>query len=270
MTKIKEIITKFEGFAPSQIAENGDPIGLQLGNIDEQTKRILVTLDVRPETVQEAIEKNCDFIFAHHPAMFVPVKKFDLNNPQNKMYAEILKNNITVYGAHTNLDNANGGMNDWLADKLQLINTEPLLPKQQYPNSTETYGMGRVGILKEEMSALEFAKYCKKVFNLKGARLITAASDKNIKKVAILGGSGGRFYTDALRKGADAYVTGDISYHTGHDIVASGLTAVDVGHHVEEICIGKLADLFEKWVSEEQWDVQILKSEVNTDPYQYI
>lgn len=270
MTEIKEIINKFEEFAPSQISENGDPIGLQLGNLNEQTRRVLLTLDVRPETVQEAIDKKCDFIFAHHPAMFVPVKKFDLNNPQNKMYAEILKNNITVYGAHTNLDNANGGMNDWLAEKLGLTDTEPLLPQKQYPNSDETYGMGRVGMLQEEMSAFEFAKYCKQVFNLTGARLITGDSKKIIKRVAILGGSGGRFFTDAIKKSADAYVTGDISYHTGHDIIASGLTAVDVGHHVEEICINKLAELFEKWIREENWNVQIFKSEINTDPYQYI
>ena len=116
MVKVKEIVARFEEFAPQQIAEKNDPIGLQLGSLEHEVKKMMVTLDVRPEVVEEAIAAGVDFIFAHHPAMFVPVKHFDLADPQNQMYAMLIKHDITVYAAHTNLDNANRAMNDWLAE----------------------------------------------------------------------------------------------------------------------------------------------------------
>ncbi|MSE06884.1 Nif3-like dinuclear metal center hexameric protein, partial [Lactobacillus salivarius] len=83
------------------------------------------------------------------------------------------------------------------------------------------YSMGRVGELKDSLTAVEFAEYCKKVLNLRGLRLIAADNQKPVKRVAVLGGSGGRFFNAALLHKADAYVTGDISYHTGHDMIAA-------------------------------------------------
>lgn len=270
MTKVIDIVNKFEEFAPKRIAEDGDPIGLQLGSLHNDVHKMMVALDVRPETVDEAIENNVDFIFAHHPAMFVPVKKFDLDVPQNAMYAKLIKHDITVYGAHTNLDNANGGMNDWLAEQLGLENTEFLLPTKVDPVSNEKYFMGRVGELKDSLTAVEFAEYCKKVLNLRGLRLIAADNQKPVKRVAVLGGSGGRFFNAALLHKADAYVTGDISYHTGHDMIAAGLTVVDAGHHIESICKPKLTDKFKKWNNENDWKIDIYQSKLNTDPFQFI
>ena len=88
----------------------------------------MTALDVRPEVVQEAIEKHVDFIFAHHPMIFRPAKNLDLSVPQNRMYADLIKHDIVVYAAHTNLDAAAGGMNDWLASALQLEQVKPLIP----------------------------------------------------------------------------------------------------------------------------------------------
>ena len=223
MTKVIDIVNKFEEFAPKRIAEDGDPIGLQLGSLHNDVHKMMVTLDVRPETVDEAIENNVDFIFAHHPAMFVPVKKFDLDVPQNAMYAKLIKHDITVYGE-----------------------------------------------LKDSLTAVEFAEYCKKVLNLRGLRLIAADNQKPVKRVAVLGGSGGRFFNAALLHKADAYVTGDISYHTGHDMIAAGLTVVDAGHHIESICKPKLTDKFKKWNNENDWKIDIYQSKLNTDPFQFI
>lgn len=92
-----EFIQKFEEFAPKSLAENGDPVGLQIGTLNKTIKRILVTLDVRPEVVAEAIEQNVDLIFAHHPPIFRGAKNLVIDNPQNKMYAELLKHDIAVY-----------------------------------------------------------------------------------------------------------------------------------------------------------------------------
>ena len=117
---------------------------------------------------------------------------------------------------------------------------------------------------------MEFAEYCKKVLNLRGLRLIAADNQKPVKRVAVLGGSGGRFFNAALLHKADAYVTGDISYHTGHDMIAAGLTVVDAGHHIESICKPKLTDKFKKWNNENDWKIDIYQSKLNTDPFQFI
>ena len=102
MTTGNQLIARFEKFANPQLAEKWDHVGLQIGNPDLPITRLMTTLDVRPEVVDEAIEQNVDFIFAHHPIMFHPAKNLDTRDPQNAMYAKLLANNITVYAAHTN------------------------------------------------------------------------------------------------------------------------------------------------------------------------
>ena len=90
MTTGNELIQRFEQFASPQLAESWDNPGLQLGNPDRPIKRLMTTLDVRPEVVQEAIKQDVDFIFAHHPVMFHPAKNLNTRIPQNKMYAQLL------------------------------------------------------------------------------------------------------------------------------------------------------------------------------------
>lgn len=264
------LIDRFEQFASPAIAEPGDPIGLQLGDPKREINTVMTTLDVRPEVVAEAIDRQVDFIFAHHPMMFHAAHNLDLRDPQNAMYAQLLNHNIVVYGAHTNLDNVNGGMNDWLAQQLQLSQTEPLLAGGIDPNTNEHYGMGRIGYLSQSMTATQFAEYCCRSFNVHGLRLIQPANQQPIKRVAILGGSGGQFYLTAVTQGADAYVTGDVSYHVGHDMIAHGLTVVDPGHHIECVCKAKLQTLFTNWSEESNWQINVLASSLNTDPFTFI
>lgn len=130
----KKLIDRFESFAPKTIAFTNDPVGLQIGNVNDDIKRVLVTLDVRPEVVDEAIKQNCDMIFSHHPLIFRPIKNLDLSNPQNQMYAKLIQNSILVYSAHTNLDVAKGGMNDWLAEAMGLNHVQTVYSNHWYRN----------------------------------------------------------------------------------------------------------------------------------------
>jgi len=271
MTTGTTLIKRFEQFSSPQLAESWDHVGLQIGNPDRPINKLMTALDVRPEIVQEAIDQQIDFIFTHHPIMFKPAKDLDVRNPQNQMYADLLSHQITVYAAHTNLDMANGGMNDWLAFQLGLTDSEPLVPAGLDPITHDPVGMGRVGQLAASMTADEFAHHCQKVFGVAGLRLVQPASfDKPIQRVAVLGGSGGSFYQEALQAGADAYVTGDISYHTGHDMIANGLVAVDPGHHIEAVATHQLAELFRSWRDENQWNFEIIENQINTDPFEFI
>lgn len=272
MTTGNELIRRFEQFANPQLAESWDNPGLQLGNPEKPIHRLMTTLDVRPEVVQEAIARKVDFIFAHHPVMFRPAKNLDTRIPQNEMYAQLLSHGITVYAAHTNLDTANGGMNDWLASELRLTNTERLIDAGVDPVSKQPVGMGRIGTLNGSMNAKEFAQYCMRIFNVHGLRWLAAPEDQNrpIRRVAVLGGAGQDFWQEAVTKGADAYVTGDVSYHFGHDMVANHLVVVDPGHHIEAVCESRLAKLFEQWKQENNWDFTIIPNQLNTDPFNFM
>ncbi|ASG81208.1 Nif3-like dinuclear metal center hexameric protein [Lactiplantibacillus pentosus] len=336
-----ELIERFEQFAPLKLKWEHDPTGLQIGDPQQAVHKVLVTLDVRPEVVQEAIAIGADMIFAHHPVMFRPANNLDYQDPQKAMYAELAAHHILVYAAHTNLDCAEGGMNDWLADALQLQDVQGLVPGyharavkmtvtvstdkveavQDYLTGTagatldryalnsgeqfsvdlaedalsaavagvnalagdawdyqvvpllsggHQYYMGRVGDLPKPMSARAFAEACKRVFHVDGLRLVCADADQMISRVAVLGGDGGKFYPQALQAGAQAYVTGDVYYHTGHDMLAAGLTVVDPGHHIESICKSHLTELFQQWQQESDWSVEVVASQLNTDPFTFI
>ena len=260
----KKLIDRFESFAPKTIAFTNDPVGLQIGNVNNDIKRVLVTLDVRPEVVDEAIKQNCDMIFSHHPLIFRPIKNLDLSNPQNQMYAKLIQNSILVYSAHTNLVVAKGGMNDWLTEAMGLNHVQMV-----YSNHYDT-NIGRIGVLPTPVTVEEFTKTLKKIFNLDGLRLVANDNKAMVKNVAVVGGDGGKFYPEMLKAGADVFVTGDVYYHTGHDMLADGINVVDVGHNVEKICIPKLASLFNEWKANNDWKVEIIESTVNTNPYQFI
>ncbi|WP_339215649.1 Nif3-like dinuclear metal center hexameric protein [Solibacillus sp. FSL W8-0372] len=116
-----EIIQVFESWSPKKYAcMPNDPIGLAIGTLNKPVSKVLVTLDVTHEVVDEAIENGCELIIAHHPPIFMKLSNLRTDNPQGALYEKCLKNDIAVYAAHTNLDVAPGGVNDLLADALQL------------------------------------------------------------------------------------------------------------------------------------------------------
>ncbi|MCY3026255.1 MULTISPECIES: Nif3-like dinuclear metal center hexameric protein [Aerococcus] len=121
---VSDLVQYFEKRFPTTYALEGDPIGLHFGSLGQEVKRVLVTLDVRPEVVEEAIEKQVDFIFSHHPVIFRPAKRLSEDDPQRAMYAKLIRHQIAVYSAHTNLDSSQPGMNDWLAKRYGIENAE--------------------------------------------------------------------------------------------------------------------------------------------------
>ncbi|TQR18570.1 Nif3-like dinuclear metal center hexameric protein [Psychrobacillus soli] len=125
-TNGQQIISLFEQWAPKSLAVVGDSIGLQVGTLNKTISKVLVTLDVNPKVVQEAIEQGCQLIIAHHPPIFRGMKNMRTDLPQGKLIEQLIKHDIAVYAAHTNLDIATGGVNDLLATALQLENVKIL------------------------------------------------------------------------------------------------------------------------------------------------
>ena len=130
--------------------------------------------------------------------------------------------------------------------------------------------LGVVGELPTTQSVLAFAQTCKQVFNVSGLRLTTQHPEQLVKRVAIIGGDGGKFYRTALAEEADVLITGDVYYHTAHDMLAEGLSVIDPGHHIEAVIMERLPPLLKEWQQQHDWQFEIQVSQINTDPFQFI
>lgn len=270
---VGEFMDKFESWAPPYLAVEGDPIGLHFGSRKQKVKRLMVTLDVRPAVVEEAREKNVDLLFAHHPPIFRAPNTLRDDQPQEKMYADILRQNLAVYAAHTNLDTVTGGMNDWLAEQYGFSQLEILAPHGSTNRGKEAeapFGMGRVGQLKTPMPIEDYAQLVKEKSGTRGLRMVLGRPHGEVKRVAVLGGSGQKYYEAARLAGADTFITADLTYHFAHDMEAWGLNALDPGHYMEQVVKASLLPRFEAWREEENWPIEILMSTINTDPFYFI
>ena len=152
---LKDIIKIIENEYPKNLACSWDNVGLLAGNEENDIKTVLVTLDITPKVVDEAIKNGADLILSHHPLLFGGVKSFCEDNEQMKMYTKIIRNNISVYSAHTNMDTALNGINQKLAELFSLSDIGIL--------ENET-GLGRYGDI-PEISLNDFCEVVKKKLN---------------------------------------------------------------------------------------------------------
>ncbi|WP_313891848.1 Nif3-like dinuclear metal center hexameric protein [Psychrobacillus sp.] len=125
-TNGQQLIDLFEKWAPRSLAVEGDSVGLQIGTLNKPISKVLVTLDVNDKVIDEAIEQQCELIIAHHPPIYKGLKNMRTDLPQGRLIEKLIKHNISVYAAHTNLDIATGGVNDLLANALELENVKIL------------------------------------------------------------------------------------------------------------------------------------------------
>lgn len=234
--KIYEIIEKLDELFPKSLSEEWDNDGEMLV-LDKSLEitGIVTTLDVTDDAVDEAVKCGANLIVSHHPMIFTPLKRLD-DTPLSKKIERLIKNGISVLSYHTRFDSAKGGMNDRLASKLCLKNPVPFGLHGGIP-------MGRIGEV-EECSPEEFGK---RVSKLLDTDTILYEGKKSIKKVAVLGGGGKDFIHTAYTLGADAMITGDISYSVVTEESPYGITMVDAGHFSTEIlAVDAFAEILEE------------------------
>ncbi|MGG0176265.1 Nif3-like dinuclear metal center hexameric protein [Gottfriedia acidiceleris] len=365
-----QVVQQFEELFPKHLAEEGDPNGLQIGTLSKQVTKVLIALDVTKEVVEEAISIGANLIIAHHPIIYRPLKKIDTDSEPGKIVELCIKHDIAVFAAHTNVDIAENGVSDFLAEALQLENTSVLAPtyvekliklvvyvpkthaeivlnaicdagaghigqyshcsfssngtgtfmplegttpfigqqgqleevdevkletvvpqlklkqvlrmmQKAHPyeevaydtytleNEGKTFGIGRIGSLKEEISLEEFAHYVKENLDLQGVRVVGNLSDR-VKKVAIVGGDGNKFAYHAKRNGADVYLSGDIYYHVAQDWKMLNLNIVDAGHNIEKVMKSGVKRLLDNKLKEKNITCEIIASTIHTDPFTFI
>lgn len=139
MLLISDIIREIENFAPPAYQENYDNAGLIVGMSDVPCTGALLTLDVTEEVIAEAVQNNCNLIIAHHPVIFSPIKRLNGKNYTERCVIKAIKNNISIYAAHTNADNVHYGVNKEISDRLGLTNTRILLPKNKILKKLVTF-----------------------------------------------------------------------------------------------------------------------------------
>lgn len=362
---VKDIAAAIEAFAPPAYQESYDNCGIQVGNPADEVSGVLLTLDVTEAVVEEAMSRGCNMIVAHHPLIFSGLKKIAGRTYVERIVRTAIKNDITLYAAHTNLDNVHNGVNAKIAEKLGLINTRILAPKGELLAKLHTYvpgnaadkvrdalfaagagqisnyaecsfntvgtgtfrpggdtnptigqaggprehveevkievlinrhdegrvlaalrrshpyeevayelvplanaatqvGAGIIGNLPAPMAAQEMLAHIKG--SMKAACIRhTDFGGKNIKTVAICGGSGSFLLRDAVAAGADIFITADYKYHQFFD--ADGkIVIADIGHYEsEQFTVEIFADILRKKYP----NFAVLLSNLSTNPVKY-
>ena len=223
MATVKEVEARLYDWAPHELAESWDNVGLLVGSGAREVRRILVALDITEDVVREASALGADLIVAHHPVMnctWHKVQNVLDDNAQGRILTALLKNDIAAICMHTNLDAAEGGVNDQLAEKLGLFDTIPLNDEK----------IGRVGTLSCEKGLEEFLAFVVESLGCNALRY--RDGEKRVHRVAVGGGACGDYIPQAIALGCDTFVTSDLSYHDFLD--TQGLNLIDAGHFPTE------------------------------------
>jgi len=261
----QKIIRLLEELAPPTLAESWDAVGFQLGNRDVAIGKVMVALEVTEAVAAEAEEKSVDLLVVHHPLLFRPVAGITEHDSLGRILRRLIRADIHVYAAHTNLDSALGGVNDVLAGLLNLGTVEVLRPAEGQPG-----GLGRMGRLESPMTLRELANAVKAALNAPGVRFV-GPEDQKLRKAALCGGAGAELMAEARRQGCDVLITGDVKYHEARTAEALGLALIDGGHFETEIgAVGHLARWLRERADEKGYEVTVIESETLGNPYHYL
>ncbi len=230
MATVNDILAFLNERAPISTKLEWDNVGLLAGFSGREVKKILVALDITDDVVEEAAGKNTDLIVSHHP-LFFELKRAADDDPQGRKVVKLIQNCISAICMHTNLDAAAGGVNDTLAGLLGLENTEILTVGGILPDG-KPYGIGRYGELRVQKTMSEFLPFVKQVLKANGLRYHD--SGRPVKRVAVVGGSGGGDMMRAIKMGCDTFVTSDIKYNSFLDAKEHGLNLIDADHFCTE------------------------------------
>ena len=211
MTTVQQIYEEMQCIAPLALAESWDNPGL-LVDCGGEVSRVLVTLDITPEVMEEAARKGCGLIVSHHPVIFSPLKKL---SGQDVAF-QLVKNGISAICMHTNLDAAEGGVNEVLAGIFGMREMEAFAE-----------GCGRVGSIEPvtvpelaKKAQKELASRCNQPFNGPAVQVKFADTGKTVRRLAVISGAGGSLFEDAIARGADCLLTGEANHHHAIDALA--------------------------------------------------
>jgi dinuclear metal center YbgI/SA1388 family protein len=254
---MRQIVAYLEKLAPLELAEAWDSVGLLIGDPDGQIERLMVCLTVMQATVDEAIAQGAHLIVAHHPLPFRPLAKIVCNDPTGQMVWKLCRHGISLYSPHTAWDNAQEGINQRIARRLNLDSIGPMIPHPTNPR----VGSGRCGTLPMAIPSHEVVKLVADALPMAQPRWIGRTA-RRIERIGIVCGSGGSLISAAAAAGCQLLITGEATYHQALEASHRGLDLLLLGHGPSERfamdeLAGELALQFpelEVWSSRDEWD----------------
>ena len=242
MATVKEISEYFEMIAPRSMKMDFDNVGLLVGDGGREVSKILLALDITDEVIEEAITYGADLIFAHHPIMF-STKNASTEDPIGRKLVRILGEKMAAICLHTNLDAADGGVNDALMHVLGIAN-EGIIEPFGVAHDGKAYGMGRYGSF-DDCELTDFLRHCKNALQCNGLRYIDGG--KPVRRVAVCGGSGSSMLEAVVALGCDTFVTADVKHNGFLDAREMGLNLIDAGHYsTENVVIPVLESMIQR------------------------
>ena len=254
----RDIVQLLDKQSPPEYALEWDNVGLLVGHMDSEIKKILVAVDATADVVKKAVDDDYDMIVTHHPVIFGKIKNINDSTVLGQKLLALAENHIACYAMHTNFD-TKGGMAKLAANILELKNQEVL------EETFQGEGVGRIGFLDKPLNIEELAKKVKKKFGLKN---VIVYGDKGlvVDKVAISPGSGKSVISEAVKKGVECLITGDIGHHEGIDSVDMGLSIIDASHYgIEKIFMEYIC----KYIKDFYPDAEVTSFDVGV-PYEVI
>ena len=261
--KIKEVIAALERFAPLPLQADFDNAGLQVGLTEAEVSGALLCLDVTEAIVDEAVARGCNLIISHHPLIFRKLSCISDADYVQRTVLKAIQQGIVIVSMHTNMDSAVGGVNYKIAEKLGLLNLSFIGSQQEVAGVAG--GEGVIGSFAKPMAADDLVLMLKQRFGVACVQT-NQLLRRPIQKVALCGGSGAFLLPEAVAKGADAFITGEMHYHEffGRD---QQIQICVIGHYQSE---QYTSEIFRDIIERECVGVACHITDINTNPILYL
>ena len=259
--KIKQVLSALEQFAPLPLQESWDNAGLQIGLTEAEVSGALLCLDVTEQVIDEAVRRGCNLVVSHHPLLFRGLKQISDANDVQRTTWKAIREGICVVSMHTNMDNARGGVNWKIAEKLLGNAEQKIEPMGQEPKESQWV----MATLPKPMEARAFIGLVKERFGVACA-MCNELLQRPINRVGICGGAGDFLLDEAAQAGVDAFITGEMHYHQyfGYE---QRLQICVIGHYQSEQFT---SEVFRYIIESECPGVKCLIAETNTNPIKYL
>ncbi len=231
--KINTIINHLLEYFPLEKQLSFDNCGLQIGSLENDATRVMVSLNCDEAAIDSAITNKCNLLITHHPLFFDAIKNIDFLSSSGRIIKKAIQENITIYSLHTCLDIGTNdfSMNEWLIKELPVNNIE----------NYDEYCIGKKAHLNQPMTIEAFVDLVKTNFKLTNIKYVSKP-EKVISKISLCGGSAcDDIYH--LANQVDVHISGDSKYHQGQFALENDIALIDVGHHIEVIMEQKLSEL---------------------------
>ncbi|MBQ9989079.1 MAG: Nif3-like dinuclear metal center hexameric protein [Clostridia bacterium] len=257
MVTVKTVYECLDKIAPYALSESYDNSGLQCGDLTQTVTGILLCVDCTEAVVEEAAALGCELIVSHHPLIFPQIRSISEQDGVGRVLRQLIRKDIALISAHTNLDIVETGVCDAMADLVGLENRESIEKESGY---------GRVGDI-EPTTVYELAKKCAAVFEGNNVRF-TGEGDRVVSRIALASGSGTGCAENALALGAQCLITGDVKYSQGFDFLRKGLSMIDAGHYdTEKVILPRLCNRLQTELAGVKWNVKLLITSKGKDVF---